>query len=78
MILRIFVGLLICVAGFYSVRKPDIALDIVGQVDFAEKYVPGGSYAFFKLIGIIIILVGFMVMTNLYGQMINWFLDFLG
>lgn len=43
----------------------------------AEKYF-GGTTNFMKILGIIIILIGFLAITNLHGQLINWLLKFLG
>ncbi|MBI5076793.1 hypothetical protein HZB94_00210 [Candidatus Falkowbacteria bacterium] len=76
MIWRIIIGAVICVIGFYMVKKPEMALDFIGPIDFAERNVSSGSQSFYKLIGIIVIAVGFMVITNLYGDVIMWFAKF--
>lgn len=77
MILRWIVGIILCLIGYYFVRKPQWPLEFIGRVDWAEKVVPGGSYSFYKLFGIILILLGFSAITNLYGNIINWFLGFI-
>jgi hypothetical protein len=76
MIWRIIIGAVVCVVGFYMVKKPEAALDFIGPIDFAEEHVSGGSQSFYKLIGIIIIAVGFMVITGLYGKAIVWLMRF--
>ena len=77
MIARIIVGLIICVIGFYMVKKPDTFLGFIGPIMFAEKVFSGGSRSFYKLLGVVVILIGFLVMTNLYGDIINGFLGML-
>lgn len=66
MFLRIFFGLIIAAIGFGMTKKPNVALDFIGPVNFAEKAFSGGSISFFRLLGVIIILVGFLVITNLH------------
>jgi hypothetical protein len=77
MVFRIIIGALLCVLGFYFVRKPLVFSSLIGQIQMAEKYF-GGTTNFMKILGIIIILIGFLAITNLHGQLINWLLKFLG
>ncbi|MBU1131775.1 hypothetical protein KKC32_00795 [Patescibacteria group bacterium] len=72
MIARIIIGLIACGIGFIFVRKPDWALEFIGYIDFAEKAMMGGSRTFYKLLGIVIILIGFLIITNLYSDLMNW------
>lgn len=79
MILRLIIGIALCVVGFYFVRKPEVPLDLIGPIEFAEKVMTGGgSRSFYKLIGILIILVGFLAITNLHGKFIQWLVNFIG
>ena len=77
MFARIFIGLILCALGFGITKKPQTALDFIGPIAFAEKAFSGGSFTFYKLFGIVLILVGFLVMTNLhvsfFGGMFNFF-----
>ncbi|MFH0988013.1 MAG: hypothetical protein V1763_01430 [Parcubacteria group bacterium] len=76
-IFRILIGAGICVAGYFLVRKPQWGLEWIGPVGFAEKLIPSGSFAFYKFFGIVLILLGFSVITNLYVNMVGWALGFL-
>lgn len=77
MFLRIFVGVILCVVGFFMVRKPDMVLEFIGPINFAERTLSGGSRSFYKLLGVVIILIGFLVITNLhvafFGALFNFF-----
>ncbi len=66
MFVRILIGAVVCAIGFLLVRKTDWALDTVGSINFAEKMFSGGSRSFYKLFGVIVILIGFLVITNLH------------
>lgn len=70
-------GIILGIAGFGCVRYPDWILDLLGYSNFAEKYMPGGSRTFYQFIGIAIILIGFLAITNLHGAFINWMLGFI-
>lgn len=73
-ILRIILGLGICVVGFFMAYKTNWWLDILGPVDWAERtFVSGGSRTFYKLLGILVILIGFIVLTNLYDTLVGGF-----
>ena len=77
MLARIIIGLLACGLGYLMVRYPDVALDFIGSSEFAEKISYGGSTSLYKLIGVIIIAIGILIMTNLHEQIINGFLGLL-
>lgn len=72
MLTRILIGLIISAVGFLFVWKTDIPLDLIGPVQFGEKWF-GSSRTFFKLLGIIFCLLGFAVVTNLHIGMFEWF-----
>ena len=74
---RIIIGLILCIVGFICVKKPEWPLDLVGYSGFAEKWLGGGSRAFYQVIGLVIILIGFLAITNLHGTFINWMLEFI-
>jgi len=66
MILRFIFGLLIAGLGFLFVLKTQWFLYNFGRIPFGEKYFGGGgSRLMYKLIGIIIMLFGFMYALNM-------------
>ena len=69
---RIVIGLLVAGIGVFIVMKTHLMLDIFGASDLAEqKLGRGGSNLMYKLVGLIFIMVGFLMATNLWN-------DFLG
>jgi hypothetical protein len=74
---QIFLGIIIVAVGFLMVKKPGIARDLIGRLEFFEKVFMGGSTFGFQFVGVLIILIGLSVITNTYGGMINWTLNFI-
>lgn len=71
---RILFGLIAIGLGIIMVYKTPWILSMVGRIYFAEKNLgPGGSRIFFKLLGVVIILIGFLFMTNLFEPVIGGF-----
>jgi len=70
MLARILIGLILCAVGYFFVWKPLTIQEYIGPIPFAEKWF-GNSITFFKVVGIIIILVGFLAITNLHGRVIE-------
>jgi len=69
---RIIVGLIMAVAGFLIVWKKDVVYRAVGRLPFGEKVFGGGGTRFLlKLIGILLIFVGFLVMTGLHTRVLE-------
>lgn len=66
-----------CVIGFFMVKKPDAALRMIGQVEFAEKFFSGGSYTFFQIFGVVLILLGFSIILNLHLLLLSGFYKLL-
>lgn len=71
MIGRIIIGIILCVVGYFIVRKPHVILDLAGPIMFAEKWF-GNSYSFYKAVGVILILVGFLAITGLHSRFLTW------
>jgi hypothetical protein len=72
MITRILIGIGISALGFLIVWKTQIMLDSVGPIEWAERNLGGGgSRLFYKLLGTVIILIGFMVITNLFNDIVG-------
>jgi len=77
MFLRILMGLVIVVIGFLFVKNPNIPYDFIGPSAFATRWFLGGSLFFYQLLGVVLCVVGLLVITNLYGNVINWMLNFI-
>ncbi|MCR4314061.1 MAG: hypothetical protein NUV84_02345 [Candidatus Uhrbacteria bacterium] len=70
--IRIPLGLVIMVVGFFMVKKTDVVLSWFGQVPFAEdKFGSGGSRFFYKLLGIAITFIGMFVATNIISGILE-------
>lgn len=67
MLMRILLGVLIAVAGYMMVWKTEWFYNFFGPVPWAEHNLGGGgTRLFYKLLGTAIILLGFVVITDLY------------
>ncbi len=66
---RVVGGILGVAAGIHLVIKTDWYLENFGTSDWAEQKFAssGGSRMFYKLIGIVIIMVGFLAATGMLG-----------
>lgn len=73
MIGRIIIGFLVTALGFSMVWKTEFYMSILGEIDWAMKYLGGGgTRLFYKLLGTAIIIIGFLVVTNLWeGFMVS-------
>ncbi len=66
-ILRVLLGLTIAAVGTFFVIRTRTILDTFGSVDFAEKWLGGGGTTlFYKLLGIVFCLLGFLIATNMW------------
>jgi hypothetical protein len=73
MLSRILIGILMSAVGYLMVWKTEWFMEMIGRIDWAERHLGGGSRFFYKLIGIAIILIGFLAITNLYDEVIGGF-----
>lgn len=65
--LRIILGLGIASIGAFLVIRTRVILDFFGPIDWAQqKLGGGGSNLLYKIIGIAISFIGFMVATDLW------------
>lgn len=71
---RIILGLIIIAVGFIFVWRPKIPLDFIGRSALGEKLLIGGSYSFYKFVGIVIIFVGILVTVGLQDNLIEFLL----
>lgn len=70
LIFQILIGIVIAAVGAFFVIKTPIILDFFGGVDWAERHL-GGSRLFYKLLGIVLILLGLIVATNMWDALLN-------
>jgi len=73
MIARIIIGSIVALIGAAMVMKSEWILDNFGRSQWAEEHLGGGSRLLYKLIGLAIIFIGFSIITNLIGNMLEWF-----
>jgi len=56
------------------VIKTEWFFRIFGRIPWAEAHLGGGTRMFIKLLGIVLIIVSFLVVTNLWEPLLAWFL----
>ncbi|MDA0208512.1 MAG: hypothetical protein O3B64_03895 [bacterium] len=67
MIARILIGLLISVMGILMAWQTTWVLELFGRIPFAERtFGPGGTRLYYKLLGVLVTIFGFIIMTNLF------------
>ncbi len=72
MFLQIAIGLVLVVIGAAITIKANQVYEWFGSMDWADRYLgAGGSRLMYRLIGIIMCLIGFMVATNLWGAFLH-------
>lgn len=73
MIARVIIGIIIAAIGFILVWKSEWFHQNFGRIQWAEEHMgsSGGSRLMYKLIGIAIIFIGFITVTNLHKQFLN-------
>lgn len=73
-ILRIILGLIVMLIGMHVVFKTRLYLSWFGRVDFAEqKFGPGGTETFYKLLGVLISFIGIFIATNIISDILSGF-----
>ncbi len=73
MLLKIIIGLIGAVIGFYLVWKPQWFLGLLGELRWAEKvFGPNREMAAYQAIGVIVVLVSFLIMTGMIQNVILW------
>jgi hypothetical protein len=69
---RILEGIAISAFGLFLTLKAQVMIDFLGPMDWADqKFGGGGTRLVYKLVGIVITLVGFFVMTNLWDAFLQ-------
>ncbi len=72
---RILIGLFVCALGFFMVWKTNAIVEMLGPLEwFDRNFGLGGTRMAYKLLGTIIILIGFLIITNLFDIVIGGFI----
>ena len=72
----ILVGLVILIIGAFIVIKSEAMLNAFGRIEFFERQLgsEGGSRLGYKLVGLLVIFIGMLIMTNMIGGFLEWVL----
>jgi len=70
----IIAGLIITMAGVIIVIKTEALLNMFGRIEVFDKYLgsEGGSRLGYKIVGMLVIFIGVLTMTNMIGGFIQW------
>jgi hypothetical protein len=76
--LRIFWGLVAIGGGYVIIRYVEWLLNNIGRMEFFERKLGnmGGSRLGYKLLGILLIAIGFAMVTNLIDGFADWLAGF--
>jgi len=71
--MKFIIGIIFVVVGFTMIWKTEAWFGFFGRVAFAEKYLgtEGGSRLFYKLIGLLAIVIGLLLVTGLYDDVLG-------
>jgi hypothetical protein len=75
--MRIILGLIMLGAGIFMVIKSESMLRSFGSIEFFDRHLgmEGGSRLGYKLIGMMVIFIGMLVITNMIGDFMGWILS---
>lgn len=75
--MHILSGFIMLAIGALIVVKSEAMLNAFGRIGFFERHLgaEGGSRLGYKLIGMLIIFIGMLVMTNMIGGFLQWVLS---
>ena len=75
--MHILIGLAIIAGGVVVVAKSEWLLNNFGYIAFFEEHLgtEGGTRLGYKLIGMAVIFIGTLIMTNMIGSFLNWILS---
>ena len=69
---RVPLGLFVMIIGFLMVKYTTVLMSWFGEVPFAEKHFgQGGSYFFWKLIGVLVVFIGIFIATNVISDLLE-------
>ena len=73
----IVIGAVMLLFGILIVIKSEAILNAFGRIEFFEHYLgtEGGSRLGYKIIGLMVIFIGFLIMTNMINDFLGWVLS---
>ncbi|MFZ5845059.1 MAG: hypothetical protein ACOY0S_01155 [Patescibacteria group bacterium] len=71
--LSFIIGLVGIIFGFFLIWKADWIVENIGRTNWAEEHLgsEGGSRIFYKLIGLGVIILGFLFMFGFVGDIVT-------
>jgi uncharacterized membrane protein YkgB len=71
--MKFFFGIILIVVGFTMIWKTENWFSFFGRNAWAEKWfgTEGGSRLFYKLIGLLAIVIGMLLVTGLYNEFLG-------
>lgn len=74
--LHILIGLIVVIIGVVTLKYNFQLVNTTGNVGVFEKYLgAGGTFAGFKLLSVLAILLGFLYMTSLFDIVLGFLLS---
>ena len=72
--MHIIIGVIIIIVGALIVVKSEWVYNSFGSIAFFDRYLgaEGGGRLGYKLIGMLFIIIGILVSTNMIGGFISW------
>jgi hypothetical protein len=68
-----FIGLILIILGTLGIKFNYQITNNLGTMESVERFLgPGRQYAFYKLLGILFIIVGFFVMFGVFNDILNF------
>lgn len=75
--MKYIIGLIFIGLGYLVVWKTTQIVNGFGRIAWAEnKLGPGGTFTFYKLFGVGLIVFGFLVMTGAIIDLLDWIFPF--
>lgn len=67
-------GVILLIVGALIVIKSETILEAFGRIEFFERYLStsGGSRLGYKLLGILVAILGMMAISGLLGGFVSW------
>lgn len=74
--MHLLLGPIVIAVGTLMVIKSESLLSVFGRVRFFEdKLGTGGSRLGYKLLGVLVIFIGILILTDLFGGFMGWVLS---
>lgn len=74
--MHIIIGAIVMTVGFFMVYRPRYFFDFLGRQAWVEKiFSVNDQELAYKIIGMIVIFIGVLIMTNLIYDLLGWALS---